>query len=168
MSKKTPPAKAIPPRSTAAINEVHRKFREQEDELQSKILKSKHGAEILAAAARSMYMERAAGMPIYNQTDFGVALANEALKRSGEVFTNGRKAGTSGPIRKAIAKFLKADPTLKNPAMWRAVSSNPPRGWTAYDNAAGKYLEGPIAGQNMDYKGRFCTVCGEERKKITG
>ncbi|MES2367270.1 MAG: hypothetical protein V4563_15440 [Pseudomonadota bacterium] len=86
----------------------------------------------------------------------------------GKKFSAGRKINTCGVIRKAITKLLKADPTLKNPSLWSAIASNPPRGWTAYDNHAGKYLEGPKAGQNMDYKGRFCTVCGEERKKITG
>ncbi|MHB1246176.1 MAG: hypothetical protein ACYCY1_11440 [Sulfuriferula sp.] len=86
----------------------------------------------------------------------------------GKSFTAGRKPGTGSPVRKEIAKLLKADPTLKNPSLWSAIASKPPRGWTACDNHAGKYLEGPKAGQNMDYKGRFCTVCGEERKKITG
>lgn len=83
---------------------------------------------------------------------------------TGKKFTQGRKSNTGSIIRKAIAKLLKADATLKNPVLWTAVATKPPRGWTAHDNHLGKYLEG-VGTKNMNYE-RFCTVCGEERKKI--
>jgi len=81
-------------------------------------------------------------------------------------FTKGRKPESGSPIRKLVAKILKANPSIKNPAIWAEVSKKPPKGWTAYDNHAGKYIEGKTVNETMGY-GRFCTVCGEERKKIS-
>ena len=77
----------------------------------------------------------------------------------------GRKPGSGGPIRKAIARLLKASPTMENPELWAAVASKPPKGWTAFDNSQGKYLEGPAASDGMNYR-RFCNVCSEERGKL--
>lgn len=82
----------------------------------------------------------------------------------GVKFTQGRKKNTGSPIRKAVAKLLAKNPTLKNPELWDAISSKSPRGWRASDNRIGKYLEGPNMA-NMNYD-RFCNVCGEERKKV--
>ncbi len=91
-------------------------------------------------------------------------LAGEQAEH-GQRFKDGRKPGSGGAIRKAIAKLLTKNHALKNPELWEAVKRNPPRGWQVYENARlGKYLEGP----NMKCMGypRFCTVCGEERKKV--
>lgn len=86
--------------------------------------------------------------------------------KTGKKFIAGRKPGAAGPIRKAIAKLLKKNPGFKNPDLWAALSANPPRGWNFFDNREGRYIEGPrIAEDHMVY-GRFCTVCGEERKKL--
>jgi hypothetical protein len=86
--------------------------------------------------------------------------------RVGAKFTDGRKAGTGGPIRKAIAKVLKKNYGYKNPDLWAALSAKPPKGWTFFDNSQGQYIEGPnFAEDHMVYR-RFCTVCGEERKKL--
>lgn len=90
---------------------------------------------------------------------------------TGIKFRPGRKPGSGGPIRKAIAKHLSKNNQLKNPELWEAIKNKPPRGWTAYESPKlGKYLEGPGL-KNMNYE-RFCNVCGEERKrtrqKITG
>jgi hypothetical protein len=86
------------------------------------------------------------------------------LQDRGIKFVDGRKDNTGSVIRKRIAKILEKKPAMKNPELWAAVAANPPRGWTAYDNRVGKYLEGE-KNKNMTY-GRFCNVCGEERKKI--
>lgn len=84
----------------------------------------------------------------------------------GQRFKNGRKPGSGGPIRKAIMKILAKSPEIKNPEIWEAIKKNPPKFWQAYENAKlGKYFEGPTAKEKMEYK-RFCTVCGEERKKL--
>ncbi len=83
----------------------------------------------------------------------------------GSKFKKGRKQGSSGPIRKAIARLLKKTPAMKNAELWRAIKDNPPRGWKAYENRAGHYIEGPEAGDNMGYE-RFCNVSAEERKKL--
>lgn len=86
--------------------------------------------------------------------------------RHGQVFREGRKPGTGSPIRKEVARLLKKNPAMKNPELWEAVKAKPPRGWQVFENSAGKYIEGPKMA-NMAY-GRFCTVCGEERKKAKG
>lgn len=83
----------------------------------------------------------------------------------GSKFKKGRKQGSSGPIRKAIARLLKKTPAMKNAELWRAIKDNPPRGWKVYENRAGHYIEGPEAGDNMGYE-RFCNVSAEERKKL--
>ena len=84
----------------------------------------------------------------------------------GQRFKDGRKPGSGGPIRKTIAKLLAQYPAMKNPDLWVAIRKRPPKGWQERENAGlGKYLEGPK--HNMAY-GRFCTVCGEERKKLNG
>lgn len=81
-------------------------------------------------------------------------------------FKLGRKISTGGPIRKAIAKLLQKNRSFKNPDLWAALSAKAPKGWTFFDNAQGKYIEGPnFAEDHMVYR-RFCTVCGEERKKL--
>jgi hypothetical protein len=88
-------------------------------------------------------------------------LAGEQAEH-GQRFKEGRKNGTSGPIRKAIARLLAKTPTMKNPELWSAIKKNPPRGWQAFDSPRlGKYLEsGPQ--QSMTYK-TFCNICAEER-----
>jgi hypothetical protein len=108
-------------------------------------------------------------------SDIAIYLLN-ALRPTldqGKAFSVGRKPGTAGPIRKAIAKLLAKDVSLSNQQLWKRIDEKPPRGWQAFDNPRlGKYLEGPMMSNGtkrheMGY-GRFCTVCGEERKKNTG
>lgn len=86
-------------------------------------------------------------------------------EENGKKFKRGRKSNTGSVIRKTIARLLKQDQTLKNPALWSAIANRPPKGWEAFDNHIGKYLEGARADQSMKYE-RFCNVCGEERKKL--
>lgn len=83
----------------------------------------------------------------------------------GEKFKKGRKPGSGGPIRKAIARLLKKDPALKNPELWDAIKSRPPRGWFVFENSRGKHIGGPTNDDGMEHR-RFCNVCGEERRKI--
>lgn len=85
-------------------------------------------------------------------------------------FEKGRKPGTGGPIRKAIAKLLAKNPALKNPELWKAIEVKPPIGWKVncpkYFAALVPTIEGPnTETDHMTYR-RFCTVCGEERKKV--
>lgn len=82
----------------------------------------------------------------------------------GQAFSDGRKRGAGGPIRKAIAALLKRRPTMKNLELWEAIANRPLKGWTAFNNRLGVYLEGPSVAQ-MRYR-RFCNVCGEERRKL--
>jgi hypothetical protein len=85
----------------------------------------------------------------------------------GVKFTRGRKKNTGSPIRKAIAKLLKANPAMRNPELWEAIKIKPPKGWVVYESVKlGKYIEGPKL-ENISHR-RFCNICGEERKKITG
>jgi len=173
MSKKRTPTKDVVPSATitpADINKANREFWDVKADEQHKILESKHGNEILDATAKVINLQVYSRTTAHETINFGVVLADQVEKydgRLGRLFTNGRKSGTGGPIRKAVAKLLKANPGLKNPELWSAVAAKPPKGWEAFDNRAGKYFEGSKPAENMNYK-RFCNVCGEERKKITG
>ena len=89
----------------------------------------------------------------------------EKFALRGKKFAGGRKPGSGGPIRKAIARLLKKNHEIKNPQLWAEVKSKPPSGWTACDNRVGKYLEGPHAKDTMTQR-RFFNVCGEERKRL--
>lgn len=82
----------------------------------------------------------------------------------GQRFKQGRKAGTFGTIRKEVAKLLTKQPDMRTPAIWKAIASKPPKGWQAFDNHLGKYLEGP-GSDSMGYR-RFQNICSEVRKKI--
>ncbi len=101
----------------------------------------------------------------------GVSYINKGLAELGRKFKTGRKLGTGGLIRKAIAGRLEKSPALKNPELWDVIGSKPPKGWSFFDNRTGKYIEGPRMANgeyaNMNYE-RFCTVCGEERNKVKG
>ena len=85
----------------------------------------------------------------------------------GQRFKRGRKAGTCGPVRALVAKLLAKNPKATTARLWEAVSKRPPRGWQAFDNSQGKYLEGPKGGESMSYR-RFANICSEERKKAKG
>jgi hypothetical protein len=90
----------------------------------------------------------------------------DALRKSaalGRKFNVGRKPGTGGPIRKAIAALLRGNPTLKPRELWRTLKEDPPNGWAFCENSLGKYIDGP-AGHNMSYA-RFSNVCKEEQGK---
>jgi hypothetical protein len=86
------------------------------------------------------------------------------LAMQGQKFSAGRKSGTGGPIRRAIAALLKKNPTMRPRELWATLSKRPPHGWTFCDNRLGRYIEGPKA-QSMSY-GRFSNVCKEERDKL--
>ena len=83
----------------------------------------------------------------------------------GQKFKVGRKPGSVGPIRKAVARFLKNDPGLKPRALWVMLKGVPPRGWTFCENRQGKYIEGPRA-RNVSYH-HFQNIAKEERDKLT-
>lgn len=77
----------------------------------------------------------------------------------------GRKKGAVGPIRKAIRRLLKKNHKMKTAEIWAEIKTKPPKGWTVMDNAQGKYIEGPKAGDEMKYR-RFTNVVSEEKKLI--
>ncbi len=84
----------------------------------------------------------------------------------GRRFQRGRKPRTGSAIRKAIAKALEVDPDIDNTALWKQLAKDPPRGWQCFDNAHGKYIEGPSARDgSMSYR-RFCNIAAEERGKV--
>lgn len=78
---------------------------------------------------------------------------------------NSRKPRKPSPIRKAIARELKKNPSLMPRHLWKILASSPPNGWEFFDNSAGKYIEGPKGGDGMGYA-RFSEVCKEERDKL--
>jgi hypothetical protein len=89
----------------------------------------------------------------------------QELALLGRKFVLWHKPKRGGPIRRAIARALTRDPTLKPRALWARLADNPPRGWTFHDNRQGKYIEGPKGGQGMSYA-RFQNVAKEERDKL--
>jgi hypothetical protein len=91
----------------------------------------------------------------------------EKAALTGQKFIAGRKSGTGGPIRKAIARLLKKNQAMKNLELWETLSDNPPRGWQFNDNHVGKYIEGPKGGDSMNYA-RFCNIASEEKRKLRG
>jgi hypothetical protein len=87
------------------------------------------------------------------------------LAQKGVKFIKGRKKGTIGPWRKAIAKMLAGDPAMKNAEMWAALQRKPPKGWTFIEsNRLGDRFEGPGAGQEFKHS-TFLTSASEERKR---
>lgn len=97
-----------------------------------------------------------------------IVLLRDLLPKAitGEKFTRGRRSGTGGPIRKAIARLLKNNPELNNKILWNAIKDKPPRRWQVFENSLGKYIEGPTPDKNMAYR-RFINVAAEERKKLS-
>jgi hypothetical protein len=89
----------------------------------------------------------------------------QKLALRGRKFELGRKPGSAGPIRRAIVRALKCDPSLKPRDLWAMLADAPPRGWTFRENRVGKYIEGPKGGQGMSYA-RFQNVAKEERDKL--
>jgi len=123
-----------------------------------------------AAFAQSVYELAHLRHAIHLGKDNGLLLLAGAQASHGQRMMDGRRPGTTGPIRKAIAKLLKSNGGMKNAEIWRAIRSTPPKGWRVCENVRyGKYIEGP-GGRNMAYA-RFCNVCADERrelKKFTG
>ena len=118
MSKKLQPGKATPTRSTEEIHKekcellkksIH-EARAKELDQQSKILSSKHIAEVLKAVGHSLYMEMAVDMPIRYRTNFNVALESEYLKRIGRDFREGRKKGSTSAGTDHIHKLALENP----------------------------------------------------------
>lgn len=87
------------------------------------------------------------------------------LASTGKKFVSGRKINSVGPIRKAIARLLKKNPDLKPAQLWENIKADPPKGWTVYENRAGKYIEGPRGDDNMS-QARFKNIASEERRKL--
>lgn len=88
-----------------------------------------------------------------------------AEAQAGRKFKAGRKPGTAGAIRLAIAVVLKSSPGLTNAELWLRLKEKPPRGYEFRESTKlGKYIEGPTAGDDMQYR-RFMNVAAEERGK---
>jgi len=118
-----------------------------------------------APPARAIHAERTPEQQ--SEHDHAIRRDARTLARaaSGLSFTTGRKVGTKGPIRKAIARLLKKHPDIKNPELCKTIAANPPKGWEFCDNSLGRYFDGPTGSKQMSY-GRFCNVCAEERAII--
>lgn len=121
-----------------------------------------------APSVRGVYVERTPEQQDEHDHTIRREARGLALAASGLSFTAGRKAGTKGTIRKAVARLLKKHPGIKNSELWDAIKASPPKGWEFFNNSQGRYAEGPPMGTGARYStlsyGRFCTICGEERK----
>lgn len=85
------------------------------------------------------------------------------LSAVGAKFIAGRKPGAAGRVRRAIAAHLKQHPNAKNPEIWEALRSKPPKGWCFYANRLGEYIEHQ---DGETKRAQFNNICGEERRKI--
>ena len=146
------------PTRAAAFKEVRRQISDLERQ-------AREGRIMDAGCIESVAATDATDAVAFLRTD--TPAGQDRLRRAevGEKFLKGRKVNSGGPIRAAIARLLKKDPSLRNQELWEAVVASPPKGWAAYDNRQGQYFEGPSARDNMG-KPRFLNVCGQERKKL--
>ena len=87
------------------------------------------------------------------------------LAKIGANFLGGRKEGAVGPVRKFIRKALRKNSAYTNAELWSAFKKSPPKGWCAMDNNTGRYIEGPKASDNLNYKG-FRNAASKEREII--
>lgn len=127
-------------------------------EQREKVLQLHQEGELVAAVWAAQALWNAVG-------HLNDSMATRKARLLGEQFSSGRKRGTGGPVRRAIAKALQKSPRLTSKALWEGFVSKPPKGWIFRDNHLGKYAEGPA---NAEMKwGRFQNVCSEERKKLT-
>lgn len=118
--------------------------------------------ELHAAGERIAAMR--AGLELFALTGY---VATEPERILGKKMSAGRKLGTVGPVRKAVAKYLTRHPSAKNDEIWGALKEKPPRGWTFMDNSLGRYIEGPKADREINFP-RFRNICSEERRQLKG
>jgi hypothetical protein len=91
-----------------------------------------------------------------------VLAGNQAVH--GQRFSDGRKRGTVGSLRKLINEMLAERPSARNSDLWRQIEIASPNGFqTCYTAQLGKYIEGPEGATG--YK-RFCNICSEERRAL--
>lgn len=101
----------------------------------------------------------------------GLLLLGGEQAQHGQKFMDGRKPGTSGEIRKAIAKLLAKNPVMTNPELWDSIKKKPPKRWIVEESPHFKLepqLLGPKPEKDHMSRRRFNNVCGEERKKVKG
>ena len=88
-----------------------------------------------------------------------------------ERFLKGRKVNTISSVRAFIRAQLQKSSALTNEELWIAIAKKPPKGWQAFDNRIGRYLEGPSKDngdiQNVGYR-RFINIAADERKLLRG
>ncbi len=117
-------------------------------------------AEALRIVGRSEVLARMrGGVPV----SFADALVDLYVHAHHDRFAPGRRRGAVGPIRRAIRAALARAPGASTAELWRMVAAAPPHGWTLHDNRAGRYAEGPEAGQNVDYRA-FANHASAERR----
>lgn len=123
--------------------------------------------QILAAVGARVQQEATAGVPVQFRTDPEQAIADALERAAGAKFTEGRKVGTTSPIRRRMAELLRKSPGMRNADLWAAIKSKPPRGWDLVENRVGKYASGPTGVRDMSYA-RFCNVAAELRRELEG
>lgn len=115
------------------------------------------GMEPAKAAKKAELQGQCAGLTLL--TDPGHAEAATMSKN----FTDGRKKGSIGPVRRFIRKTLKGKPKATNEALWDAIKAKPPKGWTPMENARhGRYIEGPASDDEVKWT-TFCNYAAKER-----
>jgi hypothetical protein len=107
---------------------------------------------------------RDASEPFQRIDDWG-AFPNSAL---GLKFRQGRRVNATSRLRRAIAAHLKKNPRASARAVWDALKGRPPRGVEFHEPSGSLdgYIRTPGA-SDTGYR-RFCNLCSEERRKLTG
>jgi hypothetical protein len=77
-----------------------------------------------------------------------------------------KKPGGVGPVRKAIARVLKSNPTFTAEQVWQCLKANPPKGLEFHGSAALRHVWS-TGRQNTGWR-RFQNIVSEEKTKLKG
>lgn len=165
------PTTEAPRRLTTYVRSVGNLFAKAEDDARQ-IIEALPRLSLRGMCEIARHLDGPTLLALLEQVDDEAKVHIQALMPKaelGEKFAKGRKHGTVGPVRKAIAKYLKAHgPDVKNPEIWDALFADPPRALSFFDNRCGQYVEWKTGEGTITSTSRkqFETICGEERKKL--
>lgn len=166
------------PKETLA-EEIERRSRELEEQSIGIPEPSLLAVQQQIAEARSMLKAVGAGAAAFTSAQLREPLerarwlvfqgnAAPLIEKARKFKPNGRGPG---PVRKAIERLLKKQPSMKNAELWQALKTRPPKGYTVCENRQGRYIEGPTPRDRSNNRpemteARFRNICAEVRKEL--
>lgn len=78
-----------------------------------------------------------------------------------------KKPGSAGPVRKAISRALRKNPTHTADAVWRLLAANPPKNLEFYGITVDRRYIRREGHLDTGWR-RFQNIVSEERKRLTG